>query len=160
MKTNITFFFLFIFCTCIYGQRTYKDTIDFEVASLKRIFKKSYSHIKIDHRNNYLSIKDSAIQKTLPDIIKIFNDSSQNKKTLNKYNIKMDSFKNNSINVHFQIDKIDFNDTTLKAIFTCRCYANQDKEYFYIVFYIKKRNKWKYTGIGWQEITHIPKIEF
>ena len=80
MKTNITSFFLFIFCTCLYSQRTYKDTVDFEVASLKRIFKKSYSHIKLDCRNNYISIKDSTIQKTLSDIIKIFNDSSNNKK--------------------------------------------------------------------------------
>ena len=160
MKTNITFFFLFIFCTCIYGQRTYKDTIDFEVASLKRVIKKSYSHIMIDSRKNYLSIKHSAIRKTLPDIIKIINDSSQNKKNLNKYKIKIDSFKNSPSNVHFQIYKIDFNDTAMKAIFICRCWANQSKEYTYMVFYIKKRNKWKNTGIGWQERAIAPNFKF
>jgi hypothetical protein len=156
MKKNIVFFFLLSFCFSSYGQRTYKDTIDFEVASLKQIFKKSYSHIKLKYRNNYLSTKDSAIQKTLPDIIEIFNDSSQHKKTLNKYKIKIDSFKNNPTDVHFQIYKININDSTNKANLSCRCWNNHDTEYLYMVFYKKKRNKWTHTGIGWQVMTRKP----
>jgi len=156
MKTIVSTLFLLIFSTCLYCQRTYKDTIDFEITSLKHIIKKSYSHFKIDSRKNYLSIKDSTILKTLPDIIKILNDSSQNNKNLNKYKFKIDSFKRNPTNVHFQILKIDINDTTKKASFTCRCWANLNKDYYYMVFYVKKRNKWKYTGIGWGDNTRFP----
>ena len=78
------------------------------------------------------------------------------KKNLNKYKIKIDSFSNSPTSVHFQITKIDFNDSTMKAIFTCRCWVDISKEYRYMVFYIKKGNRWKYAGICWKEITRTP----
>jgi len=149
----ITSFFLTIILNTVFGQGYWDFVpdesqhkisklakIEIEIAVFDALFKENASMIKENATYYYVSIEDST-NKTLPEVLKAFDNNNPQVKSLEEYN-NLSSEEQKSIKfLSFYIGQIKVGKR--KAVVSCGYYEGNLSSSINYVLLIKKLGKWK-----------------